>query len=88
MEQYTQEEIFKEIVDLLNKLFEVDPTKVTMDSKLAEELDLDSIDAVDMIVELQKRTGKRIKPEEFQSVKTVGDVVIVLERLLKEQQNS
>ena len=88
MKQYTQEEIYKEIVDLLNKLFEVNPTKVTMDSKLAEELDLDSIDAVDMIVELQKRTGKRIKPEEFQSVKTVGDVVTVLERLLKEQQTS
>jgi acyl carrier protein len=40
-----------------------------------QDLDLDSIDAVDLVVELQKLTGRKIKPEEFKTVRTVGDVV-------------
>jgi len=45
------------------------------DADLAQDLDLDSIDAVDLVVELQKLTGRKIKPEEFKTVRTVGDVV-------------
>jgi acyl carrier protein len=78
----TRDEIYTQIVALLEQLFEVDPATVTPESLLVDDLDLDSIDAVDMIVHLQKKTGKRIKPEEFQSVKKVSDVVDVLERLL------
>lgn len=48
------------------------------ESRLVEDLDLDSIDAVDMIVHLQNMIGKRIKPEAFKSVRTVGDVVDVI----------
>jgi acyl carrier protein len=79
-----RDEIYTQIVALLEELFEVDPATVTPDSLLVEDLDLDSIDAVDMIVHLQKKTGKRIKPEEFQAVKKVSDVVDVLEKLLAE----
>lgn len=50
----------------------------TRESRLVEDLDLDSIDAVDMIVHLQNMIGKRIKPEAFKSVRTVGDVVDVI----------
>lgn len=82
MTNMTRDEIYTQIVALLEELFEVDPATVTPDSLLVDDLDLDSIDAVDMIVHLQKKTGKRIKPEEFQSVKKVSDVVDVLERLL------
>ena len=48
------------------------------ENRLVEDLDLDSIDAVDMIVHLQNMIGKRIKPEAFKSVRTVGDVVDVI----------
>lgn len=82
MTNMTRDEIYTQIVALLEQLFEVDPATVTPESLLVDDLDLDSIDAVDMIVHLQKKTGKRIKPEEFQSVKKVSDVVDVLERLL------
>lgn len=85
MQQYTEVGLYEEVVKLLEELFEVDPATVKPESKLVEELDLDSIDAVDMIVHLQKKTGKRIKPEEFQSVKTVQDVVDVLQRLMNAQ---
>lgn len=62
----------------VRKLFEVDTTGVTRESRLVEDLDLDSIDAVDMIVHLQNMIGQRIKPEAFKSVRTVGDVVDVI----------
>lgn len=55
-----------------------DTEGVTRESRLVEDLDLDSIDAVDMIVHLQNMIGKRIKPEAFKSVRTVGDVVDVI----------
>ncbi|MFE8730400.1 acyl carrier protein, partial [Aeromonas hydrophila] len=60
------------------------PEDVTMDAKLYQQLELDSIDAIDLVVHLQKLTGKKIKPEEFKSVRTVADVVDAVERLLAE----
>jgi len=56
-------------------LFDTPPDAVMPGANLAQDLDLDSIDAVDLIVELQKLTGRKIKPEEFKTVRTVGDVV-------------
>ena len=75
---YTKEELFDEIVRVMGELFEVEMTGVTRESRLVEDLDLDSIDAVDMIVHLQNMIGQRIKPEAFKSVRTVGDVVDVI----------
>jgi acyl carrier protein len=51
------------------------PEKITVEARLFEDLDLDSIDAVDLIVKLQEYTGKKIAPTEFKTVRTVGDVV-------------
>lgn len=84
MKQYTPEEIYNEVVGIMNKLFDIPTEEITSESKLMDDLDLDSIDAVEMIVQLQKMTGKRIQPEQFQSVRTVNDVVDVLEKLLNE----
>ncbi|MGY5955001.1 acyl carrier protein [Kosakonia sp. BK9b] len=77
-------EIYQEVSALLTKLFEIEPQDITPESRLYEDLELDSIDAVDMIVHLQKKTGKKIKPEEFKAVRTVQDVVDAVERLLQE----
>ena len=59
----------------LVEMFEVSPEKITCDARLFEDLDLDSIDAVDLIVKLQDLTGRKFKPEEFKSVRTVGDLI-------------
>ena len=75
---YTKEELFDEIVRVMGDLFEVDTEGVTRESRLVEDLDLDSIAAVDMIVHLQNMIGKRITPEAYKSVRTVGDVVDVI----------
>lgn len=80
-----QETIFQEVTELLHKLFEIDPQDITPESRLYEDLELDSIDAVDMVVHLQKKTGKKIKPEEFKSVRTVQDVVDAVSRLLHDE---
>lgn len=78
MSQYTKEEIFAEFTKVVEELFDIPAEKVTMTSRLGEDLDLDSIDAVDMIVHLQNFIGERIKPEHFKTVKTVGDVIEIL----------
>ena len=59
----------------LVKMFEVSPEKITRDARLFEDLDLDSIDAADLIVMLQDLMGRKFKPEEFKSVRTVGDLI-------------
>ena len=80
-----QETIYQEVCCLLTRLFEIDPQDITPEARLYEDLELDSIDAVDMIVHLQKKTGKKIKPETFKSVRTVQDVVDAVEQLLREE---
>ncbi|MCS3454876.1 acyl carrier protein [Aeromonas rivuli] len=77
-----RDEIFTEIKATLVKLFEVDEGEITLDAQLYQDLELDSIDAIDLVVHLQKLTGKKIKPEEFKTVRSVADVVDAVERLL------
>jgi len=59
----------------LQDLFDLPPGKITLDARLFDDLDLDSIDAVDLVVKLQEYTGRKISPSEFKSVRTIGDVV-------------
>ena len=79
-----QKAIYEEVSALLVKVFEIDPQDITPEARLYEDLELDSIDAIDMIVHLQKKIGKKIKPEDFKTVRTVQDVVDAADRLLKE----
>lgn len=79
-----KEQIFTQIKGHLQQLFEIDPEKITLESHLYQDLQLDSIDAVDLVVHLQRATGKKIKPEDFKSVRTVGDVVNAVHDLLQQ----
>ena len=78
----TKEEIFGEVRKILVEDFDCDPSEVSMDSRFREDLDFDSIDAVDLIVRLQKRTAIKVSAEDFMSIKTLGDIVDVIERLM------
>ncbi|ELM3719343.1 acyl carrier protein [Aeromonas hydrophila] len=78
----TRDDIFAQIKAALVELFEVDEEAITPEARLYQDLELDSIDAIDLVVHLQKLTGKKIKPEEFKSVRSVNDVVDAVERLL------
>jgi acyl carrier protein len=66
-------------------MFELDPATIAPDADLYRDLDIDSIDAVDIVVKLNQMTGKRIQPEVFRSVRTVRDVIDVLAALLEEK---
>lgn len=72
---------FELLRQVLVEEFELDPDTITADARLYEQLDLDSIDAVDLIVRLKEMTGKKVPPEQFREVRTVGDVVDILDAL-------
>ncbi|WP_295802374.1 acyl carrier protein [uncultured Microbulbifer sp.] len=79
-----REAIFSKLREILVEMFEVDAEDVREDAHLSDDLDIDSIDAVDLIVRLKELTGKKIAPEEFKSVRTVGDVVTAIEKVVAE----
>ena len=78
----SRDDIFKNISRELHALFDIAEQDVTLEARLYEDLDLDSIDAVDLVVRLQEITRKRIKPDQFKSVRTVADVVDAVEELV------
>ncbi|CAO3449828.1 acyl carrier protein [Azospirillum brasilense] len=80
----TPDEIYARLQSYLEDMFEVPPEKISREARLFEDLDLDSIDAVDLVVKLQELTGRKFKPEEFKSVRTVGDVLDRVHALLQE----
>ena len=73
-----KDEIFAEIKAMLVNQFELEPEQITLEANLFTELDLDSIDAIDMVVYLQKKTGKKFSPEQFKTVRTINDVIEVV----------
>ena len=79
-----KEEIYLKVRSIFEELFEIETQKITLDANLYQDLDIDSIDAIDMVVELKNMTGKKIQPEEFRSVRTVQDVVDQVYKLLND----
>jgi len=77
-----REDIYQVISNILVTLFEIDESDISIDAHLYEDMDLDSIDAVDLVVKLREITGKKIEPEEFKQVRTVKDVVDAVEKLV------
>jgi acyl carrier protein len=77
-----REEILIAIKTILVEMFEIDEEAVTLEARLYEDLDFDSIDAVDMIVRLKEMTGKSVKPEDFKSARTIADVVEAVYNML------
>ena len=78
----TKPEILDMLSDVLVEDFEIDRDDITAEANLYEDLDLDSIDAVDLVVRLRAITGRKIEPEVFKQVRTVGDVIEAMETLL------
>jgi len=78
----TEGKTFAEVSRTLVKMFELDPEKVTMEATLFEDLDLDSIDAIDMAAEIQKYTGSRLHEDDLRELRTVGDVVALIDKMV------
>jgi len=78
----TDAEILSKIQQIFEQNFALEAVRVVPEARLFEELELDSIDAVDLAIKLQEMTGKRIKPDEFKNVRTVADVIAAVHALL------
>ena len=76
--------IYERIVQILQETFDIDAERITPEAKLYDDLDIDSIDAVDLIVQLKPLAGKRLNAEAFKSVRTIQDVVDALHQLVNE----
>lgn len=79
----TRADVERRLVDILVEMFELDPAEVTLEARLNEDLDIDSIDAVDMIVRLKTFTDADVDPDKAKGVRTVADVVNLLDELLQ-----
>jgi acyl carrier protein len=77
--------ILEDLREIFVEKFEVDKDSVSLEAKLYDDLDIDSIDAVDLMVALKKRTGKKLDPEVFKQVRTVGDIVEAVHSLMNEK---
>lgn len=78
----TREDIFDILRAALVELFELEPERISLESNLYQDLEIDSIDAVDLIDHIKRKTGKKIAADEFKSVRTVNDVVEAVYRLV------
>ena len=78
----TKEEIFAELKTILTEELEIAEADIKLEANLFEDLDLDSIDAVDIAVRMQKFTDKKLPPEEFKKIRTVNDIVEAVYGLL------
>lgn len=81
----TDQEIFDLLRTVLIETFDIDAKQITPQARLYEDLDIDSIDAVDLIVQLKPLVGKRLQPEAFKAVRTLQDVINALQGLLKQE---
>lgn len=78
-----REELFGHIKDVLIEEFECDESAIVPEARFFEDLDLDSIDAVDLVVRLREMHDIEMTSEDFKSIRTIGDLVDVLERIIE-----
>jgi len=77
----TKEEVFATLKQIMSEMFDLAPEDIVVDADLKQDLDIDSIDAVDLMVRLREITGKRINPEDFKAARTIQDVVDTVYRI-------
>ncbi|HQV24934.1 MAG: acyl carrier protein [Acinetobacter sp.] len=80
----TQEQVLAQLREWMQELFEIEPEDIQLDSNLYEDLDVDSIDAVDLVIKIKELTGKQVEPDDFKAVRTVQDVITVIQNMSAE----
>ena len=84
----SNEVVFEKVQQLMADLFDLDKSKITREAKF-EDLDLTSLDAIDLVVELQQFTGKKVDEDGLKRVRTVGDIVALVEaNMAKDSSNA
>jgi acyl carrier protein len=78
----SRDEIYQRIRSTLIESFEIPSERVTLSAQLMEDLELDSIDAIDMAVHIPEMTNVRVDEQELRKLRTVGDTVELVVALL------
>ena len=78
----TKDQLYQRIVAILRDTFGIEAERVSLQSRLGDDLDIDSIDAVDLLVQLKPLIGSALRPEAFTAVRTVADVVDVVHGMM------
>jgi acyl carrier protein len=69
------DEVFNKIKDIITELLDVEEEKITMDARFREDLEADSLDLVELIMEFEESFGGEISDEDAQKITTVGEAV-------------
>ncbi len=79
-----RQSLIEEINQVMVEGFELDPDQLTPQARIVDDLELDSLDAIDMLVFLEDKIKIKVDAETFRSVKTLDDVYNVVEKVMKE----
>lgn len=77
--------VFDKVKELLAEQLDVDAESITMESSISDDLGADSLDLVDLVMELENEFDTEIPDEDVQNIKTVGDVVNYIEKMKSEK---
>ena len=80
----SNQEIFDRLSQILVETFDIEAENIRPEARLYEDLDIDSIDAVDLIVKLKPLVGKKLQPDAFKTVRTLQDVINAVQGLMTE----
>ena len=80
-------EVIEKVNTVMHQGFEIPMEKLTPGARLYEELELDSLDAIDMIVALEEKIGRKVNIERFKTARTISDIYDVVFELAGESQH-
>lgn len=83
-----EQEIRQILFDTLENVFEIERDALTGDANLYEDLEIDSIDAIDLIDQIRRQTGYKLKAEDFRNVRTIDEVVAAVVKLQAQGQDA
>jgi acyl carrier protein len=69
------DEVYEKIKEIIVELLDIDEEDINMDSRFREDLEADSLDLVELIMEFEERFGGEISDEDAQQITTVGEAV-------------
>jgi acyl carrier protein len=85
-ERLSKAEILRRVQLMMKELFGLDSVRVQPDTRLVEDLELDSLDAIDLAVKVEETTGFAFDEARLRELRTIGDVIVAIEFLANEHE--
>jgi acyl carrier protein len=81
----TTEEIEKKVIEIVAKQLNIEAKKIKRESSFVNDLGADSLDTVELVMEMEEAFGMSIPDEDAEKIQTVGDAISYIERRMSEQ---